>query len=210
MMTLGDMTVVGKPPAKLAKALAVIADTLHPSFNANPNIKPDWSRRSCVLCSLAVWEFLLSIGFADAAVRSVTAFMFAARGKRHLHSLGIGSPDDHRVLDGEWCGHMVVTVAGWLIDTTLYRAIRPQWPHLTGQVAVPLYPPNAPVVKFGDLPMISGFSITDDEDYEFCLGWCDRRDNVGWRRGPDCRDRERRRPSADAMVARFGEWRERA
>jgi hypothetical protein len=208
MMTLGDMVVCGTPPAKLAKALAIIADTLHPSFNANPKIKPDWSKRSCVLCSLAVSDFLQRIGFV-AGVRSVAAFMFAARGNVQLHSLGIGSPDDHRMIDGDWVGHLVVTVAGWMIDTTLYPAIRPQWPYLTGQIALPLYPPNAPVVKFGGLPMISGLSVTDtdDPDYEFCLGWCDRRDNDGWRRGPDARDRDRRVPSVEAMVARFGEWR---
>jgi hypothetical protein len=77
---------------------------------------------------------------------------------------------------------------------------------------VPLYPPDATVVKIGDLPMISGFSITDadDPDYEFCLGWCDRRSNDTWRRGPDCIDVDRRVPSVEALVARFGEWRKRA
>jgi hypothetical protein len=203
--TLGDMKVVGMPPAKLAKALAVIADTLHPSFNANPKIKPDHSKRSCVLCSLTVREFLTKIGFADAAVASVATFLFADRGETRLHSAGIGSPEDHRKIDGNWCGHMVVTVAGYLIDTTLYQAMRPQWPDLTGQIAVPLYAPEEPEVKMFDLALLAALSITED-DYEFNIGWCDRRINNGWRHGPDARDRLRRIPSVQAMVARFGEW----
>ena len=50
-MQLGEMQVIGSPPAKLAKALAVIADTLHPAFAHDPRITPGISKESCVLCS---------------------------------------------------------------------------------------------------------------------------------------------------------------
>jgi hypothetical protein len=206
IIQLGDMTVIGTPPAKLLKAIAVISEMLHPSFNANPNIKPDHSKRSCVLCSLTVRDFLQAIGFADASVASVSVVMFASRGSKPLHSIGIGVPIDNRKIDGQWCGHMVATVAGWVIDTTLYQAKRPQWPDLTGQIAVPLYPPGAAVVRMFDWPMITGFQLTKDDGYQFLTAWCDRKDNNTWHRGPDAVDIERRRPSVDAMVACFGPW----
>ena len=50
-MQLGEMQVIGSPPAKLGKALAVIADTLHPAFAHDPRITPGISKESCVLCS---------------------------------------------------------------------------------------------------------------------------------------------------------------
>ena len=50
-MQLGDMQVIGSPPAKLAKALAVIADTPHPAFAHDPRITPGIWKESCVLCS---------------------------------------------------------------------------------------------------------------------------------------------------------------
>jgi hypothetical protein len=207
MIQLGDMMVIGQPPAKLAKALAVIADTLHPSFNANKSIEPDKSKRSCVLASLAVRDFLQATDFASATTMSVATALFAERGTTRLHSVGIGAPHDHRVVDGDWCGHMVVTVDGWLIDTTLYQALRPQWPDLTGQMALPLYRVE-PATRVFDLPLLTGASFTV-EDYEFNICWCDRSENIGWRKGPDARDRDRRRPSVEAMVARFcgfGGW----
>jgi hypothetical protein len=34
-------------------------------------------------------------------------------------------PDDKRKIDGCWNGHLVVTVAGFLIDPTLYQIKRP-------------------------------------------------------------------------------------
>jgi hypothetical protein len=60
MMQLGDMIVSGEFPPKLVKALAVIANTLHPAFDRQPWLgAPGWSKRSCVLASLACRGFLV-------------------------------------------------------------------------------------------------------------------------------------------------------
>jgi hypothetical protein len=206
MIRLGDMTVIGKPPAKLAKALAVIADTLHPSFNANPRIKPDWSKRSCVMCSLTVREFLTAIGFADATVMPVRAILWARLNGKDVHSLGIGlPPTTHKIARGDWAGHMIVTAAGYLIDTTLYQAVRPQWLDLTGMAALPLAEDRTRKVM--EMPLVAGAVLLDSESpgYEFNIAWgaCP---NPSWRNGPDARDRDRRVPSVQAMMARFGKW----
>src|SRR5262245_28499054 len=106
-VTVGDMYVVGSPPPKLMKALAVIADNLHPEFLRLPNIKAGISRESCVMCSLTVQEFMNRIGYRAACVASVACVMRATRGEAELHSLGMGAPQDQRQnTDKRWIGHM--------------------------------------------------------------------------------------------------------
>jgi hypothetical protein len=210
MIPLGDMLVVGRPPARLLKALAVIADTLHPTFARQEWIKsPDRSKESCVLSSLAVRDFLHSIGII-AEVRPVMLVMLAMKGNETLHSLATGTPeqpdDDHG-----WAGHLVVTVPGateYLIDTTLYPTIRPQWRGiLSGMMAVP----TCRGFKVGDLSRISGFQVSDPADPEFIfeIVWADRPDNTRWKRGGDARQQWRRRAAVAAMRKRFGKWEDR-
>src|SRR5262252_7800728 len=127
---LGDMMVVGNPPAKLWKALAVIADALHPSFELEPRIAPGISKSSCVICALTVRDFLRAIGFDMARVAPVCAVMWASENGKQLHSLGIGHPDDDSAFADRWSGHLVVVIGAFLIDATLYGAQRPQWPDL--------------------------------------------------------------------------------
>ena len=204
---VGDLAMLGDPPPKLAKALAAIADQLHPTFARQPWIMHvNKSKESCVLCSLAVRDFLVSIGFIAAQVRSVATAMRAMRGDVQVHSLGIGMPEG--VLDkrqGYWNGHMVVHVDGYLIDTTLYRAARPQWPGLAGMVAIPANPPYADLV-YGLKPLAgAAFTLADESRFE--IVYLDTPGNMTWKMGSDARHEGRRKDAVLAMRERFGEWR---
>ncbi len=208
---LGDMTVLGDMPAKLLKALAVIADTLHPAFALQPWIaNDDKSKESCVLCSLTARDFLRKIGFADARVRPVVTVMRATRQGQELHSLGIGVPGTPHGWPLEWNGHAVIHIpsASALVDTTLYRAKRPQWPDLPGMLAINTTDYARRDTKVWGLDVVVGAEIrdTDDPDYLYELVYLDNPTNTGWRRGPDARDKWKRRDVLAALRARFGTW----
>lgn len=217
MMMLGDMQVVdlvGPPPAKLLKALAVIASELHPAFNRVPRIIPDISRRSCVLSSLAVRDFLRKIGFKGVAVAPVFLVIRAFDGDREIHSLGCGDfaavPSQavhHHVVDTtkDWSGHMVVLVDGWVVDTTLYQASREQWPELPGMLAAPLV-----MDERGDMVLVSGTSTKRDDGSEVFVSWWHQPHNRRWKDGDDAKAKERRAPVVRAMLAKFHPWREAA
>lgn len=211
-MKLGDMTVVGDVPPKLCKALAVIADTLHPEFGRQPWIAhPDKSKESCVLCSLAVRDFLHRIGFAEATCRSVAVVMKAWQGEQELHSLGIGVPGTPPPgpEEGRWCGHSVVWLPSskTLIDTTLYPAIRPQWPDLSPMFALRCDEP-VPSERYAGLKAITALSMTDTdvEGYEFGMMWLDNPRNPPPTKGNDADEEWRRAVVVAAMHAKFGAW----
>ena len=120
---LGDLKVLGNapPPAKLLKALAVIAKEMHPAFARVRTFKPEISFESCVLCSLAVRDFLNAIDIAT-MVRPVSILIRACENGKELHSLGIGKPfDDRPSGNGRYAGHLAAVAGNWLVDTTLYR-----------------------------------------------------------------------------------------
>src|SRR4051794_15795251 len=88
---LADLTVFApakRTPAKLLKALAVIARDLHPRLQ----IEGFRSYGQCILCALTVRDFLQDIGFMDARVASVMFHVQAQRGETTLHGLRIGEP----------------------------------------------------------------------------------------------------------------------
>lgn len=203
---LGDMLVIGEPPPKLWKALAVIAAELHPGFAAQPRFKPGASRESCVLCSLAVRDFLRAVGFVRAEVLPVCTVMWATEGGKDLHSLGMGHPDNWRagVDRDKWPGHMVVSVLDHLIDTTLYNANRPVWPQLPGMIAAQRC--ERARAHWMGLDLIAGIALDDSDrpSYQFTVSWFDTPCRTNWRAGPDC-ERERRKSVVAAMVARFGQ-----
>jgi hypothetical protein len=205
-LTLGDMTVVGEPPAKLLKALAVIADRLHPGFDLYSDCAPGKSKESCVLCSLTVRDFLHLVGFEDARVRPVAVVLWADENGVRLHSAGIGTPEDKREVPADrWIGHLVVTCRGFIIDTTLYQVQRPAWPELTGMIALPIAPLEPQ--RIYDLPLLAGIAADDEKrGYQFSIGWLDNPTNRVWLRGPDGRDRNRRVPVVQRLVDRFGQW----
>jgi hypothetical protein len=208
---LGDMVVLGSMPAKLLKALAVIADTLHPAFALQPWIADaDKSKESCVLCSLTVHEFLIGLGFADALVRPVVTIMRATRNGQEVHSLGIGVPGVPHD-DGRWNGHAVVCIpsASALFDTTLYGANRPQWPDLPGMLAMNTTGYTRRDKVWG-LDVVVGAEIRDrtDPDYLYQLVYLDNPKNNAWRSGPDARDRWKRAAVVAALRERFGTWTE--
>jgi hypothetical protein len=199
-MNLGDLHITEPyPPAKLVKALAVIADTLHPAFDLRPDIKPFYSRHACVLSSLTVRDFLVRSGF-NAIVRPVATVIWAERDGKLLHSLAIGAPHDKRDIKDAWKGHMVVTVktkAGeFLIDTTLYPVRRPQWRDLPGMMVLPLAaePVRSPV--WWRLEVIASAIHGDD----VLIGWFDNPRNKSWQYGGDGRDPTRRMPVVAALI----------
>lgn len=208
-MMLGDLTVAGRPPAKLVKALATIASGLHSGFDALPWIAPGKSKSSCVLASLTIREFLVRIGYRDASVVPCLATVRAFLDGRQEHSLGIGRVDPgDRAPPGHWPGHMVVSIpsAGWLIDSTLYPARRPQWQALPGMMAVPL---QVPPLRVGEFDALAGLRAERDDGGEIELMWLHQPGNRAWRQGPDAIHAERRRDVAAALTNAFQQhWRE--
>lgn len=210
---LGDMTVIGMPPPKLVKALAVIAKHLHPAYRALPWIKGGHSEHACILSSLTVRDFLFRIGFHDAELAPVLFAIRATRGDEQLHSLGVGDPDprEHRKVGKEsrgWPGHLVVKLpkAEWLIDTTLFQARRPQWPDLPGMMAVPLTPSNDPAHRAYGLFPLSGLIGKADDGTDVDILWLNQPKNKWWRQAPDGRDKRRREPVVRLLVEEFGQW----
>jgi hypothetical protein len=205
MLELGDMTVVGRLPGKMMKALAVVAMHLHPAYDASDGALPGNSKESCLFSSLAVRDFLVEIGFSDATVRGC-GFILRADDMTgaELHSLGIGIPGDpDRV--AKFNGHAVVTVPqlSLLIDTTLYQAIRPAWGEaLKGMIACPFEPP-------GDLKVYDRFAFAGGEvelpDRRVNFLWLDRPE-LRWKREPDFVRSARRRAVTRALVEAFGSW----
>jgi hypothetical protein len=217
MIALGDMKVGARFSPKLTRALAVIATELHPAFDRQDWLMPGKSRESCVMCSLAVRDFLLAIGFDDAEVRSVTCFMRAEQAGRELHSLGIGAPDraygSREVPPDQpdrWSGHLVCTVPSEraLIDTTLYPSKRPAWADALPGMLVVTYDKPRGRKLYGHRP-IAGAEVRDSDrpDYRFEIVWLDRRDNNGWKAGGDCQQ-WRRAEAALAMRQRWGTFEE--
>jgi hypothetical protein len=209
MRQLGDMTVLGDPPAKLWKALAAIAAELHPTFAAQPWIEhKDKSKESCVLTSLAVRDFLRLIGI-PARVRPVCTIMQAHKDGKPVHSLGIGHPHQEK-RKRFWIGHMVVQVPvpwapvappghSFLIDTTLYPAIRPQWRGaITGMLAIPTQPDD--LRRHLDMKMLTAFEAIDKDGLIFELFYLDNPRNTAWKRGGDARDLTRRTAAVAAML----------
>lgn len=195
--TMG-MAVDHMPSPTLLKALGAIARHLHDGFDRDPRFAVLYSRQACVLTSLTVRDFLLDLGLR-AAVHPVTTIVWAERDGVQLHSAAIGAPHDPRRIDGRWCGHMVVTVEGLLIDTTLYQAQRPAWPDLPGMLAVPLLPEPWQRGWWG-LDLMAGIDLPDDTTI---LGWLDNPQNQAWQRGPDAVDVKRRAGAVKALLQHF-------
>jgi hypothetical protein len=211
-LQLGDMLVVGEFPAKLIKALAVIAAGLHPAYDELPDRKKVGnSKESCLFSSLAARDFLVAIGYRDATVLPCTMFARADRNGAEVHSLGIGVPGEADRPE-KYNGHAVVVVpsAGILIDVTLYQAIRPQWQGaLTGMMAL-AYEPDSPY-RVRELKQIAGMGFTSPcDNLAFQIAWGGRPD-INWRRQPDMTDPHslrRRRQVAKALREAFGSFSE--
>lgn len=197
---LGDLLVAGDPPAKLIKAAAAISQIMHRAYEERSLS----SKTSCVLSSLTVRDFLFRIGFKNAEVESVVFALRAEQDGAELHSLGIGSLNGRGVdQPGRWNGHMVAVLSGeWLIDTTLYQAVRPQWPELPGMVLCPLVKADT---RFYDLDLMAGFTITPDEKRSVRGMWLHQPLNKRWRDAPDA-SRRRRQPIVGELVKGFGDW----
>jgi hypothetical protein len=211
MIPLGDMLVVGDlppeqwPPAKMWKALAAIADRLHPAYD---EFKIGSSRDKCLFASLTARDFLVHIGFGDATVRGV-GFLADAVGRdgKPLHALGIGVPGDRSEVPEKFNGHAVVTVPsiGLMIDPTLYQADRPAWGGaLPGMIALPLL--AEPVWNaYSQRYLIAGLDLRS-ADRTVSFGWIDRPE-LKWRKSDDFRVKNARRIAVTrALVEHFGRW----
>jgi hypothetical protein len=211
---LGDMLVVENPPAKLTKALAVIAAYLHETWGATPMIAHvDKSKESCILASETVRRFLYRIGFKSAQIVPVCCAMRAERDGVELWSLGVGNPvhsdwPDPAPRDTPaWDGHMVVVVDGWLIDTTLYPSRRPAWEGSPQMIAVPLLSPGTVADKVWDHDVLTGFTGTDQvTGNEYTCVWLDQHERTDYRDAPDFIRKHERERVVDVLVAHFGKW----
>jgi len=212
-LRIGPLAYIGdqKLPGKLAKAVAVVT-TIHDEYAVQPWIAhPNKSKESCVLCALTVRDFLQRIGFKDAQVRSVTVIIKARKGGEEIHSLGVGTPQDREVIPGKWAGHLVTTVGGFLIDTTLAPWKRPAWPDLPEMIVMQMFEEmnHRPALPPGQLWPIAAVRADEDDGTEIEFVYLDRPENQSWKdrtRGGDS-DKARRRAVTDALVKRFGPWR---
>ena len=64
-MQFGDLDVLAHLPAKMLKALAVIADRAHPAYDECSGVAAGASKDKCLFMSLAVRDFLVEIGYRD-------------------------------------------------------------------------------------------------------------------------------------------------
>lgn len=208
-LTLGDMQVIDPVrDMKMLKALAVIASELHPAYDRQPETVAGYSKQTCMFAAMCVRDFLVHIGFKDATGRSVAALMRADdRDGKQIHSIGLGVPGQ-RHTEGKFNGHLVVTVPSLnlLIDPTLYQCDRPAWGGaLPGMMALEYdIDPSRP--KYYDSSPIAGRDITLP-DRTFFIMWLDRPD-VKWKRHVDFQRNDRRRAVAQAMIDKFGDWKE--
>lgn len=204
---LGDMMVIEMPPAKFLKALAVIAECLHPTFEEHGLA----SKNGCVITSLAIRHFLFDIGFRDAEIATCMFAIRAVKGDETLHSLGIGAPDHRQATAGPkgWSGHMVVRVpsAGYLIDTTLFQMRRPQWPDFPPMWATPLLPPEIDIGGFG-MRAFGGHAFPEPDGSMIEFMWLDQPQNRHWRHAPDFKCKQRWRGVAAVLTEKFGQWEE--
>lgn len=188
------------PRLALVKALSVIALSMHDLFSRQDFVaRPDTSRHSCILSSLAARDFLRQAGYEDAAVAPVCVLMEARRSGRTLHSLSIGEPGAESS-PFSWNGHLVTVLprVGLLLDTTLYQAIRPAWDGLPGMMAVNAGRKSRK--RISGLRAIGGASFTVEEDaYRFDMLWLSNPVNVEWQSAPDA-DPVRRRSVVEAML----------
>jgi len=202
-IVLGDMTVVGLPPARLTAALAILAEHFHETAKQIMwRSPPNKSKESCILCAAAVRDFLFRAGWRDAELRPVVFACIAERDGELLHSLGIGNPKgpDPAIVH-RWDGHAVVLAGGWLIDPTLYQAKRPAWPSLPGMIAAPLSEPGH---TFWGLPMLTGFECADPENGAVvAMGWLDQPHNRKWKQAPDYQRRRYWQTIASVLLGYF-------
>lgn len=208
VLSFGDMQVIGNWPAKMLKALAVVADTLHQTYDTLPYpATPGWSKQTCVFSSLCIRDFLVAIGYPDATGRSVTVMMMARdlQGAQ-IHSLGIGVPDDPDK-PNKFNGHLICTVPSLnlMIDSTLFQAQRRAWRGaLPSMMAVDYSEDSDRRDPLYGLKPINAMTQTMD-DRVFDVMWLDRPE-LKWKRDRDFKRNDRRRAVTAAMVARFGEW----
>lgn len=203
---LGDLAVVDIWPGKMMKALAVIADRLHPAYDLVPGAMRGGSKATCLFSSLAVRDFLVAIGFEDATVRGCAVLLRAIdRVGKEIWSVGLGIPGLEDV-DGKFNGHAVCTVPSLslMIDTTLYQSIRPAWAGaVTGMLAC-AYTPPAPRKVYDRHQFAT--AVRELPDREVWVTWLDRPE-LKWKRDIDFAVKSpRRRAVTQAMIDRFGEW----
>jgi hypothetical protein len=210
-MMLGDLEVIGEWPAKMVKALAVIACHAHQAYDACSGFPPGASHDKCLFMSLAVRDFLVTIGYRDATVRGCALYVFADdKEGNQLWSVGVGLPDQLPI-EGKFNGHAVVWVPSinLLIDTTVYQAHRPKYfGAMPGMIAVaPSEPQHGGIRSLYRLPVICSVA-SSEPDREVCVTWLDRPE-LPWRKSEDFRVRNARRIAVTrALVAAFGEWRD--
>jgi len=207
--SVGDLWVGDRPDEKLAQALQVIATLLHPSFDKgwmNPTayIPPDHSKKSCILASAAVRDFLFRIGYRDAQMLSVRFWIDAKDENEELvKALNIGDPDVAELPD-RYNGHVVVTVEDWVIDTTLYQATpREAWPNFPPMFATRRLGPDSKAEWFGHKVLAAGGIIEATTGHHIQWGWLDYTAETDWRTAPDFREKWRRERVVDTMVAAF-------
>jgi hypothetical protein len=155
------------------------------------------------LASLTARDFLRRIGFPNARVKSVRLLLRAYEGTQEVYSMGVGYPVAS-VPPGTWDGHLVVTLPdeGFLIDTTLYEMLRPQWrDRLKPMMAVPLCPVNE--VKDGRKRL--ALALGPDE-HLFFADWFAAPENKGWRNKADQYQRHWRNLAVAKLTAFYNSF----
>lgn len=163
------MRIVGAA-AGLAASLEILSE-LHPTFD---RLGAEQSRTSCVHASLAVRDYLRSLGFAAEALPVALVIRAVKAGKQsYLHS--IGSERLERPT-AKWNGHMVTVCNGVLIDTTFSQFRTDAIPDMPDMIAAPTTTGTA--LGLNVLASVQG-KIAADHAYAFM--WLHTPKNEGWR-----------------------------
>jgi hypothetical protein len=211
LLELGDMLVAADPPAKMMKALAAISTRAHQAYDEVSGLPPGTSHDLCLFMSLAVRDFLVNIGYADATVRGCALYIVAAdQDDKEIWSIGTGVPGQADE-PNKFNGHAVCTVPSLnlLIDTTVYQSVRPHWcGAVKGMMVTNYFEPNPAAFRklYGCHVIAIGEKKLDDRTV--AIAWLDRPE-LQWRKTDDFRVRNARRIAVTkALVEGFGEWRD--
>lgn len=175
-----DLVVFGDPSSVLLSALKIIGNDMHTLLSKHKDPKDQiTSKERCVLASLTCRDFLLELGIeAEVSPCSLRISAIDKSGKPFRH-LFLGDPESPDAKD-PLPGHMVVLADGFLVDTTIYQAIRPEWKMVPPMIAIPIQ--RLPTEVDGMSPLAS-FSGEEEGNNIFAV-WLDRPE-LDWEDAPD-------------------------
>lgn len=200
------------PGERFLVAADLVATELHNSlFQLSCNESSGDSKNRCILSSLAVEEFFKCAGFKS-KVQSVVCVIRGANWPGSPKSVKFGGSHTAILGDpnaqcgtGEWAGHLIALVEvegnSFLVDTTLYNRIRPQWAELTGMVVISTRPDRLRLFQEQECCSYLGGYASTDGAWEISY-YLNESNNV-WASAPDTREEARWKAPAHALACKL-------